>query len=99
MEECIKKECGNYNSEHPLNCLGSVDMMGRCYSYIPLTACKDGLKGRLITAAASLSLHKLSEFDDDYPQRFPKRVLREIEKHNDHLRGIARELMAIKDAL
>jgi hypothetical protein len=61
--------------------------------------CSAGLKGRLITAAASLSLHKLSEFDDDYPQRFPKRVLREIEKHNDHLGDIARELMAIKDAL
>ena len=61
--------------------------------------CNVGLKGRLIAAAASLSLHKLSEFDDDYPQRFPKRVLREIEKHNDHLGDIARELMAIKDAL
>lgn len=61
--------------------------------------CSAGLKGRLITAAASLSLHKLSAFDDDYPQRFPKRVLREIEKHNDHLSDIARELMSIKDAL
>ena len=61
--------------------------------------CITGFRGRLIKVAASLSLHKLSEFDDDYPRRFPKRVLREIEKHNDHLRDIAKELMAIKNAL
>jgi hypothetical protein len=85
--------------------VASLDNCAAYKSIIAQTApvaevpCSAGLKGRLITAAASLSLYKLSEFDDDYPQRFPKRVLREIEKHNDHLGGIARELMAIKDAL
>jgi hypothetical protein len=107
MIKCGERECHKYNETEDNNCKRYVDIeiasRGQCRKMVKDAVadvpCNVGLKGRLITAAASLSLHKLSEFDDDYPQRFPKRVLREIEKHNDHLGDIARELMSIKDAL
>jgi hypothetical protein len=107
MENCINEACPIYGTINVHNCRGGTEMMQACKKYLTCNldavatspACNAGLKGRLIAATASLSLHKLSEFDDDYPQRFPKRVLREIEKHNDHLRDIASELMSIKDAL
>ena len=107
MDYCETWECGHFSYDEKSGCL-KWDDVKLCSLYMRLKAqkepvaevpCSVWLKGRLITAAASLSLHKLSEFDDDYPQRFPKRVLREIEKHNNHLSSIARELMAIKDAL
>ena len=58
-----------------------------------------GLDGRLIKAAASLLTKRMSDLDEDYPKRFSKYVLREIEKHNEHLTAISRELRAIADAL
>jgi hypothetical protein len=58
-----------------------------------------GLKGRLIKHAASLLTERMSEFDDDYPKRFPKKVLREIERHNERLRLMAIDLRLIADAL
>jgi hypothetical protein len=103
--ECLNKECEFYDETYTFNC-GPPGIPHDCPSCLteekaPVVdvLCNVGLKGRLITAAASLSLHKLSEFDDDYPRKFPKWVLRGIEKHNDHLGDIARELMSIKDAL
>jgi hypothetical protein len=99
-QQCPK--CGDWNVaglKLPEECRMTCLKTNKAPVADVLCNCNVGLKGRLITAAASLSLHKLSEFDDDYPGKFPKWVLRDIEKHNDHLGDIARELMSIKDAL
>lgn len=58
-----------------------------------------GYKERLIKHAATLLMKRLSDIDEDYPPRFPKHVLRDIEKHNERLRVIAIDLRSIADAL
>ena len=57
------------------------------------------LKSRLIKAAASLLTNRMSDLEDDYPQRFPKYILKEIEKHNDKLASIASEIRKVANTL
>lgn len=86
--ECPK--CGASITHKPLN--GNKESGAK----LP---CSDLLKGRLIKAAASLATNRLSELDHDYPERFPKWVLREIEKHNDRLRLMTLEIRDIANSL
>lgn len=60
-----------------------------------LSCCRE----RLIRHAATLLMQRLSDIDEDYPKRFPKHVLRDIEKHNELLRVIAIDLRSIADFL
>ena len=57
------------------------------------------LKSKLIKHAATLLTERMSDIDDDYPRRFPKWALREIEEHNERLRLIAIDLRSVADAI
>ena len=55
-------------------------------------------KTRLIKhAAVLLTRGRMSEFAEDYPKRFPKKVLREIANRNEDLREMAIDLRLIAD--
>ena len=66
---------------------------------VPQVGSKDLLKGQLINHAAALLVKRISDFAEDYPRKFPKWVLREIEEHNERLRLMAIDLRKIADAL
>lgn len=55
----------------------------------------DGYKSTLIKHSATLLTKRMSEFEDDYPKRFPKYILREIQTHNERLRKIAIDISRI----
>lgn len=57
------------------------------------------VKHKLIKHAATLLRNRLSEFQEDYPKRFPKSVLREIQDHNEMLRIIAIDIAEIGRSL
>lgn len=56
-------------------------------------------KAKLIKHSATLLRKQLSEFEEDYPKRFPKKVLRDIQEHNERLRLIAIDISSIARAL
>ena len=57
------------------------------------------LSGKLTRIAASLLKERLADFAEDYPKRFPKHVLRDIERHNERIRVLACELIDLKRAI
>ena len=58
-----------------------------------------GHKVELVRHAATLLNERLSDFEEDYPKRFSKKVLREIQQHNELLRVLAVDIARIGRAL
>ena len=105
--KCYNIECASFSIEDDNACgiYTDINLCDESFSFkgnkepVAEVPCSVGLKGRLIKASASLLKKRMSDLDEDYPIRFSKRTLREIQKHNDHLGDVARELRAIADAL
>ena len=57
------------------------------------------LKYKLKNIAASLLVNQVSSFHEDYPRKFPRWVLRDIERQNERQRVIAIELIDLAKTL
>ena len=105
MKTC-KKDCAD--TDCPNQGISSEEVHETCFKekqQSPQAApeagseCMNLLSGKLTHIAANLLRARLSDIEDDYPKKFPKHVLRTIEKHNECIRRLACELIDIKRAI
>ena len=98
MEDCPVKNDGRCNTK-PENCPEWCSRTKNTTKPMANVGYKDLPKSKLIKIAASLLVDRMSDFAEDYPRRFPKKVLKEIEKHNERLRLISIEISKLARTL